>query len=346
MRSRVPQPSHFRLAAGMGESAEKPGFRMNPFATIPIDERYREFHERYPALNLIGNTRMVEILCFKEEFPEVSIYAKAEYANPGGSLKDRPVRRMLLEALIAGKIGKGQIVLDSSSGNAGIAYAMLGAMMKMPVQIVVPGNASKERKMRIQAHGATLVQTDPMEGYDEALREGHRIAEREPERFFHCDQYSNDNNWLAHYHETAGRNSAADRREADAFCFRHWNRWNDHRCWPAAQEGTPRQSKSFRSCPRIFPGIEGLKPLESPGDIIPKILDQSVVDQKVRVSSADAARMCALLARFGIFAGQSSGAYLQGVYETAKRIRKGTIVTLLNDIGERYMSTRLWEPGA
>jgi cysteine synthase B len=108
---------------------------MNPFATIPIDERYRGFHERYPALNLIGNTRMVEILCFKEEFPEVSIYAKAEYANPGGSLKDRPVRRMLLEAAIAGEIGGGRSVLDSSSGNAGIAYAMIGAMMKIPVQI-------------------------------------------------------------------------------------------------------------------------------------------------------------------------------------------------------------------
>src|SRR6266571_2811403 len=106
---------------------------MNPFATIPIEERYAEFHKRYPALNLIGNTRMVELLCFKQEFPEVQIYAKAEYANPGGSLKDRPVRRMLLEALIQGKIGKGQIVLDSSSGNAGIAYAMLGAMMNLPI---------------------------------------------------------------------------------------------------------------------------------------------------------------------------------------------------------------------
>src|SRR5215469_12574006 len=176
---------------------------MNPFAMIPIEQRYAEFHKRYPALNLIGNTRMVEILCFKEELPEVSIYAKAEYANPGGSLKDRPVRRMLLEALISGRIGKGQIVLDSSSGNAGIAYAMLGAMMKLPVQIVVPGNASRERKMRIRAHGAKLVQTDPMEGYDEALREGHRIAESAPDRFFHCDQYANDNNWLSHYHTTA-----------------------------------------------------------------------------------------------------------------------------------------------
>jgi len=318
---------------------------MNPFATIPIDDRYLEFHKRYPALNLIGNTRMVEILCFKDELPEVSIYAKAEYANPGGSLKDRPVRRMLLEALIAGKIGRGQVVLDSSSGNAGIAYAMLGAMMNVPVQIVVPGNASKERKMRIQAHGATLVQTDPLEGYDEALREGHRIHEREPDRFFHSDQYANDNNWLAHYHDTAGEILIQTEGKLTHFVSGIGT--------GGTLTGVGRRLKKevpgveiVQIVPEDFPGIEGLKPLESPGDIIPKILDSSVVDHKVRVSSADAARRCALLARFGIFAGQSSGAYLHGVYETAKRIRKGTIVTLLNDIGERYMSTRLWEPGA
>jgi cysteine synthase B len=327
----------------MAESSAQPGFYMNPFATIPIDDRYREFHKRYPALNLIGNTRMVEILCFKDEFPEVSIYAKAEYANPGGSLKDRPVRRMLLEALIEGKIGSGQVVLDSSSGNAGIAYAMLGAMMKVPVQIVVPGNASKERKMRIQAHGATLVQTDPIEGYDEALREGHRIHEREPERFFHCDQYANANNWLAHYHDTAGEILVQTEGELTHFVSGIGT--------GGTLTGVGRRLKKevpgveiVQIVPEDFPGIEGLKPLESPGDIIPKILDSSVVDHKVRVSSTDAARRCALLARFGIFAGQSSGAYLQGVYETAKRIRKGTIVTILNDIGERYMSTRLWEP--
>ena len=318
---------------------------MNPFATIPIDERYREFHKRYPALNLIGNTRMVEILCFKEELPEVSIYAKAEYANPGGSLKDRPVRRMLLEALIAGKIGKGQVVLDSSSGNAGIAYAMLGAMMKVPVQIVVPGNASKERKMRIQAHGATLVQTDPIEGYDEALREGHRIHEREPERFFHCDQYANENNWLSHYHETAAEILVQTDGKLTHFVSGIGTGGTITGVGRRLKKEVP-GVEIVQIVPEDFPGIEGLKPLESPGDIIPKILDASVVDQKVRVSSAEAARMCALLARYGIFAGQSSGAYLQGVYETAKRVRKGIIVTLLNDIGERYMSTRLWEPGA
>jgi len=318
---------------------------MNPFGSIPLDDRYREFHERYPALNLIGNTRMVEILCFKEEFPEVHVYAKAEYANPGGSLKDRPVRRMLLEACISGKIGKGQTVLDSSSGNAGIAYAMLGAMMKIPVQIVVPGNASRERKLRIAAHGATLVQTDPMEGYDEALREGHRIAEREPGRFFHCNQYSNDNNWMSHYHETAAEILVQTEGKMTHFVSGIGTGGTITGIGRRLKKELP-GVEIVQIVPEDFPGIEGLKPLESPGDIIPKILDQSVVDKKVRVSSTDAARMCALLARFGIFAGQSSGAYLQGVYETAKRIRKGTIVTLLNDIGERYMSTLLWEPQA
>ena len=316
---------------------------MNPFATIPIEQRYAEFHRRYPALNLIGNTRMVEILCFKEEFPEVTIYAKAEYTNPGGSLKDRPVRRMLLEALIEGKIGKGQVVLDSSSGNAGIAYAMLGAMMNLPIQIVVPGNASKERKLRIKAHGATLIQTDPLEGYDEALREGHRIAEREPDKFFHCDQYSNDNNWLSHYETTAPEILAQTDGKMTHFVSGIGT--------GGTITGVGRRLKKelpgveiVQIVPEDFPGIEGLKPLENPGDIIPKILDKSVVDHKVNVDSISAASMCAILARYGIFAGQSSGAYLQGVYETAKRIRKGTIVTILNDIGERYMSTRLWEP--
>src|SRR5260370_37087938 len=106
--------------------------KMNPFATIPIEERYKDFHKRYPALNLIGNTRMVEILCFKDELPEVAVYAKAEYANPGGSLKDRPVRRMLLEALIQGKIGKRQIWLDSVAGNPGYGNPTMGAMIKYP----------------------------------------------------------------------------------------------------------------------------------------------------------------------------------------------------------------------
>ena len=133
----------------------------NLSATIPIEERYAELQQRYPTLDLIGNTRLVEIPCFREEFPGVRVYAKAEYTNPGGSLKDRPVRRMVLEAMLAGELSGGRTILDSSSGNAGIAYAMIGAMMKVPVHIVVPGNASRERKLRIKAHGATLIETGP-----------------------------------------------------------------------------------------------------------------------------------------------------------------------------------------
>ena len=315
---------------------------MNLSATIPTEERYLEFHERYPALNLVGNTRMVEILCFSEEFPGVRVFAKAEFTNPGGSLKDRPVRRMLLEAMLAGELEGGRAVLDSSSGNAGIAYAMIGAMMKVPVHIVVPGNASKERKLRMQAHGATLIQTDPLEGYDEALRECHRIAASNTDRFFHCDQYSNDNNWQAHYDTTA-----VEILEQMGDSITHFVSGIGT---GGTLTGVGRRLKKelpgieiVQIVPEDFPGIEGLKPLESPGDIIPKILDTSVVDHKVPVSSDDSARMCSLMARHGLFTGQSSGAYLQGVYETARRIEEGVIVTLLNDIGERYMSTALWE---
>ena len=315
---------------------------MNPSATIPTEERYQEFHDRYPALNLVGNTRMVEILCFKDEFPGVRVFAKAEFTNPGGSLKDRPVRRMLLEAMLAGELEDGRAVLDSSSGNAGIAYAMIGAMMKVPVHIVVPGNASKERKMRIRSHGATLIETDSLEGYDEALRECHRIAGSNADRFFHCDQYSNDNNWQAHYDTTA-----VEILEQMGGGITHFVSGIGT---GGTLTGVGRRLKRevpgievVQIVPEDFPGIEGLKPLESPGDIIPKILDTSVVDHKVSVSSDESARMCVLLAQHGLFAGQSSGAYLQGVYETARRVEEGVIVTLLNDIGERYMSTALWE---
>ena len=314
----------------------------NLSATIPIEERYAELQERYPTLDLIGNTRLVEIPCFREEFPGVRVYAKAEYTNPGGSLKDRPVRRMLLEAMLAGELSGGRAILDSSSGNAGIAYAMIGAIMKVPVHIVVPGNASRERKLRIKAHGATLIETDPIEGYDEALRECHRIAEEQSDRFFHCDQYANENNWLAHYHTTAAEILVQTDGNITSFVTGVGTGGTLTGVGKRLKEAIP-GVEIVQILPEEFPGIEGLKPLESPGDIIPKILDTSVVDHRVRVSSEDSARMCALMARYGLFAGQSSGAYLKGVYETARRIQEGVIVTILNDIGERYMSTALWD---
>ena len=315
---------------------------MNLSAKIPIEDQYLEFHEQFSALNLVGNTPMVEILCFREELPEVRVFAKAEFTNPGGSLKDRPVKRMLLEALSAGELKGDRVVLDSSSGNAGIAYAMIGSMMGIPVQMVVPGNASRERKLRIRAHGATLIETDPLEGYDEALRESHRIAASEGARFFHCDQYSNNNNWLAHYNTTGVEILAQMEGNITHFITGIGTGGTLTGVGRRLKEEIP-GVQVVQIVPEAFPGIEGLKPLDSADDIVPEILDSSLVDQKVPVSSDDSAKMCELLATQGLFVGQSSGAYLKGVYETAKSIEQGTIVTILNDIGERYMSTSLWE---
>src|SRR5215470_9908268 len=158
----------------------------------------------YPALRAIGQTPLVPVHLFREELPEVEVLAKLECLNPGGSLKDRPVLRMVLSALDDGRLRPGQTILDSSSGNAGIAYAMIGRLIGIPVEIVIPDNASMERKKRMRAHGAQLTVTDPLLGYDEALREVHRRAKTYGDRYFFCDQYGNDDNWRAHYETTAG----------------------------------------------------------------------------------------------------------------------------------------------
>lgn len=305
-------------------------------------ELQARYAERYPALGLIGNTPLVRIDCFRDELPEVEIYAKVESFNPGGSLKDRPVMGMLLNALEDGRLTPERTILDSSSGNAGIAYAWIGRVLGVPVKLVIPDNASMERKKRMLAHGAEIHHTSAQDGYDEALREVRRMAEAEPERYFFCDQYGNENNWRAHYDTTGAEIWEQTRgRVTHLVCgvgtggtltgtggrLRHENPEIQVHC----------------VVPDAFPGVEGLKPLKDPEDIVPEILDQSLIT-KMWDSDVDVSwEMTQRLARAGLFAGQSSGAYMAGVYDLAKSIRKGVIVTLLNDIGERYMSTRLWD---
>ena len=170
--------------------------------------------------------------------------------------------RMIRSALRSGHLQGGRRLLDSSSGNAGIAYAMLGAALGVPVTLVVPGNASRERLERIEAHGAELILTDPIEGYDFALREAQRLAREQPERYWHCDQYSNDENWKAHY-EGTGAELLAQVSEAagrPAGCLGGWRRHrrNDHRRWPPAARGQPRSSHSLRGAGAI-PRHRGLE---------------------------------------------------------------------------------------
>lgn len=277
------------------------------------------------------------------------IFAKLESLNPGGSIKDRPVARMLTCAIAAGRFEGGRRLLDSSSGNAGISYAMLGAMLRIPVTIVVPGNASRERLERIKAHGAEVIVTDPLQGYDFALREAQRLAREQPQRYWHCDQYGNEDNWRAHYAGTAeeilsqleSHTSAAP----DAFVAGVGTGGTLTGITRRLREVWP-DIHVAAVIPESFPGIEGLKPLGNPGDIVPAILDATLIDERIPVSLDEALACCRLLVREGLFVGPSSGAYVHGALKLAASGKYRTIVTLLNDTGERYISTGMWNAPA
>lgn len=305
---------------------------------MALSDEFKEFVAQYPPLQAIGNTPMVR-LDLPLEIEDAEIYAKFEHLNPGGSIKDRPVLRMLAEAILSGELTRDKIILDATSGNAGIAYAMIGATLGYKVQLVVPSNASEERKNRLRAHGAEIVFTDSMLGYDETLREVRRIYEAEPDRYFWCNQYGNENNPQAHYDTTA-------------FEILKQLSGITHFVAGVGTGGTitgiGRRLKEDDPSIQVvginfdeWPGVEGLKPLGE-GHIVPDIFDEEVVDCMVYVDTKEAHKMSRLMALHGIFAGQSSGAYLQGAYEVAKEIGQGRIVTIINDVGERYFSTGMW----
>jgi S-sulfo-L-cysteine synthase (O-acetyl-L-serine-dependent) len=309
---------------------------------MPWDPRIQALIDRYPALHAVGNTPLVPVDIFRKELPEVEVFSKMESLNPGGSLKDRPVLRMLLGAVDDGRLKPGRIVLDSSSGNAGIAYSMIGRIIGVPVAIVIPNNASAERKKRMLAHGAQLIFTDALLGYDEALREVRRRYETEPDRYFFCDQYSNGDNWRAHYETTAEE------------ILQQTGGRLTHVVVGVGTGGTltglgrrlKEHDPSIRLIciiPEAFPGVEGLKPLGRAEDIVPAILDEKIIDERVPVTVDEAYQMCVRLAAAGFFVGQSSGAYMAGVLRVAQRERRGRFVTIFNDLGERYFSTRLWD---
>ncbi len=295
----------------------------------------------------IGRTPLFELTGF--DLPEGSrLFAKLESTNPGGSIKDRPVARMLLAALRAGVFAGGRRLLDSSSGNAGVAYAMLGARLGVGVTLVVPGNASRERLERIRAHGAELVLTDPIEGYDFAVHTARRKAREEPERYFHCDQYGNDENWRAHFHGTGvellAEIVARAGRPPDAFVAGVGTGGTITGVGRRLLEANPRALVAA-VIPETFPGIEGLKPLGHPGDFVPPILAEGIIGERIPVTAERAAELCRELAARGFFVGPSSGAYLHGALELAREHPGWIVATVFSDTGERYGSTGLWAEG-
>ena len=293
-------------------------------------KEFLEFIERYPPLKAIGDY----------DTGNAHVFAKYEHLNPGGSIKDRPVLRMLVEAILAGDLTKDKTILDATSGNAGIAYAMIGAVLGYKVSLVMPENASEERKKRLIAHGAEIIATDPMLGYDETLYEVKRRYESDPDRYFWCDQYSNLNNPQAHY-DTTAEEIISQVPQVTHFVAGVGT--------GGTISGVGRRLKEHDAGIKIvginppeWPGVEGLKPLGE-GHIIPNTFDQSVVDEMLPIDVDEARTVSLELSAKGLFAGQSSGAYMLGALKTAKKAGTGAVVTVFNDIGERYFSTGMWD---
>ncbi|MEM6568757.1 MAG: PLP-dependent cysteine synthase family protein [Planctomycetota bacterium] len=297
-----------------------------------------------------GSTPLVEIDRL-DELPGVDppdsgtrLLAKLESVHPGGSIKDRPVRRILESAVARGDL-RGRRVLDSSSGNAGIAYASIGAALGLDVTLVVPGNASAERLERIRAHGAELVVTDPFEGYDHAVHTARTMAASESETYWHADQYGNDDNWRAHYEGTGleliGQVARAAGRAPDAFVAGIGTGGTITGVGRRLREASP-STLIAAVAPDAFPGIEGLKPLGGDGDLVPPILDRSLVDASVPLHLEEALEVSRALARRGLFVGPSSGANVLAALRLAAGRGPMLLTTVLCDTGERYVSTGMW----
>jgi cysteine synthase B len=253
---------------------------------------------------------------------------------------------MLTQAQAEGRFADGKRLLDSSSGNAGIAYAQLGSALGLGVTLVIPANASRERLERIAAHGAEILLTDPVEGYDHAVLTARRLAESQPERYWFSDQYSNPANWQAHYattgEEIVHQVESAVGAPADAFIAGVGTGGTLTGVGRRLREANP-ATHIASVIPEIFPGIEGLKPLGQPGDFVPEILDLALIDRRIEVTLDEAAAVCRELARSGLFVGPSSGAYVHAARHVAAEGQFRILVTILSDPGERYGSTGLWK---
>jgi cysteine synthase B len=292
-------------------------------------------------LDLVGRTPLIRLRQIEKECPGVEIYAKAEWQNPGGSVKDRAASRMIAEGETSGRLKHGKTILDATSGNTGIAYAMIGAARGYKVKLCVPENASHERKLILRAFGAELVLTSPLESTDGAIREARRLFAESPDEYFYPDQYNNDGNWRAHY-DTTGPEII----EQTAGALTHFVAGLGT---SGTFVGTARRLRKFNPAIKLisfqpataFHGLEGLKHMESA--IVPGIYDPTIADQDLRVESEDAFDMVRRLAREeGVMAGISSGAAIAAVLQVAKGLKSGIIVTVCPDGAEKYLTEKFW----
>lgn len=294
----------------------------------------------------VGDTPLVRLERIGRSAPSVEIYAKLEFANPGGSVKDRAALRMILDAMDDGRLSPGKVLIDSTSGNTGVAYSLFGAALGIPVELVMPSNVSKARKDIAIAFGTKIVFSDPMEGSDGAIRLVREIVAKDPDRWFYPDQYSNPSNPKAHYLGTG-----AEILDALGDRITHFVTGLGT---TGTMMGTTRRLKEHRRpirCIAVQPadalhGLEGLKHLES--SLVPPIYDATLPDETMRVTTEDGWDMADRLAREeGLHVGHSAGAHVFAALQIAERLHRegsgGCVVTIVPDRGDRYFAPMKWE---
>jgi len=293
------------------------------------------------VVDLIGNTPLIRLSGFEPGLRNVELWAKAEWRNPGGSVKDRPAARMILDGERSGALTRDTIILDATSGNTGIAYAMIGAARGYRVRLCVPENVTPERKRILKAFGAEIVFTDPMEGSDGAILRAKAMYAAEPSIYFYPDQYSNPGNWLSHYDTTAPEIIEQTEGRLTHFVAGLGT--------SGTFVGVSRRLREFKPSIRLISvqpdsplhGLEGLKHMATA--IVPRIYDASLADEDIGVATEEAFDLTRRLAREGVFVGISSGANLAAALQVARRTSDAVIVVVFCDGGEKYLSERFWD---
>lgn len=303
----------------------------------------------HSVLERIGNTPLLRLDALTRDLSGVALLGKAEWYNPGGSVKDRAAANIVAEARRSGELRPGKILLDATSGNTGIAYAMLGAAGGFPVTLCMPENVSRERKQILQGYGANILYTDPGDGSDGAIRMARELAARHPDQYFYADQYSNDANWKAHYCSTANEIWQQTQGRITHFVSMLGTSGTFVGTTRRLKELNPRVQCVSLQPDSSFHGIEGAKHMASA--IVPRIYDPSLADQNLEIATEDAYAMARQLSRTaGLLVGVSAAAAVVGCLKIARELPRekadeAVIVTILCDSGEKYLSERFWTEG-
>ena len=298
-----------------------------------------------PLLDLSGNTPLLRLDKLTAHLPGIQILGKAEWRNPGGSVKDRAASSIIAAAQRSGQLGPGKTLLDATSGNTGIAYAMLGAAMGFPVLLCMPSNVSVERKRILAAYGAEIIWTDPADGSDGAIRKVQEIAAANPEKYFYADQYGNDNNWRAHYFGTANEIWNQTDGKVTHFIAALGTSGTFMGTTRRLRELNPKIQCISMQPDSPFNGLEGLKHMATA--IVPPIYDPNLADRNIDMATERAYAMAKWLGKHqGLLIGVSAAAAVAASLEVAEgeaaAEREAVVVTILCDSADKYLSEHFW----